>query len=73
MKKKKNVNENEIQSETESDMSGVSSWLSADVHDAEKDGEQEPEDSVGVKKTFRSHFDVINLKLQQLRVRQKKQ
>ena len=39
-----------------------------------KDGEQRPSRDPGtIKETFRSHFDIVNSKLQRLRVRQKEQ
>ena len=49
------------------------SWESAETYDWVRKGEGRVENKNMVKKTFRTHFDIINSKLQTLRVRQKAQ
>ena len=49
------------------------SWESAETYDWVRKGPGEAQDKNKVKKTFRTNFDLINTKLQTLRVRQKAQ
>lgn len=63
----------EKSSTSETDSLTETSWGSKEEYDLGISGEQDPVDPRKNKSVFRSHFDLINDKLQKLRIRQKKQ
>ena len=67
-KKKPDIGINDASEEEETDsMRSDTSWESANLYDLDEEGEQEPDGNL----KFRSHFDLINTKMQTLRIRQK--